>query len=408
MHALLSQVEIEPGLLATPWGLGLLLGGLFVLGSLLGSFANVVVYRLPRREPALARLALPSLPASDSPTRQRADPGLAAVGRPLPRLPAAISVRYPLVEALFALLAASLGWHDLVATAAPLADPLAAAPGQPAAAAWLLLVEHWLVLGTLCCAALIELDSQPVPYRLWLPGLLFGTAAAIALGWLGPMPTAWYGGIDVQDQRLRAALSSSLVGAAAGLWLGGLAWPATRTAARPTLPRGSLAAGLVLCGALLGWPVACCTALGGMGLALVAAAVGRVWQPAARVGVLAWLALAAWLVIVCPVNLPGRLAAVGSGPWPLLAGGGLVAALAAWRPGFLPVRPALCGSVDRQQKTAPEVRLRRGGCEPRTANSTAAVPTRARAPAGWAPVPVRPPRDHSDPRVRPGLRPWAP
>ena len=68
--------------LDTPLAQWLLLVGLFVLGSLLGSFANVVIYRLPAGKSLLwPGLTLSGLRPCDSLVRQCADLRLAAARR---------------------------------------------------------------------------------------------------------------------------------------------------------------------------------------------------------------------------------------------------------------------------------------------------------------------------------------
>lgn len=135
-----------------------------LIGSLIGSFGNVVVWRLPRGESV-------AFPPSHCP---RCDHRLG----PLELVPvlswlalrgrcrhcgAPISPRYPLVEALMAavFLAVALVWP-------PLTSGLAFLP-------------LWIVLAMLIMAALIDLDHYILPDALTLP--------AVALGVLGAFVT---------------------------------------------------------------------------------------------------------------------------------------------------------------------------------------------------------------------------
>ena len=77
-----------------------------VFGLIIGSFLNVVAYRLPRGESlSLPALALPELRHADQALRQRAGALVAVAARALPRAASSsISARYPIVEAVTAAL----------------------------------------------------------------------------------------------------------------------------------------------------------------------------------------------------------------------------------------------------------------------------------------------------------------
>ena len=141
-----------------------------LLGACVGSFLNVVAWRLPREESVV-------LPPSHCPrcgSRLRWFENVPLLGWLLLRgrcghCGASISCRYPLVE----LLSAGL-W-----VAALLAQPSAMGPNpQP----WLLAAAGWLLLSWLLPLVLIDLD------RLWLPeplcrvGLLLGLAVTAVIG----------------------------------------------------------------------------------------------------------------------------------------------------------------------------------------------------------------------------------
>lgn len=141
-----------------------------MLGACVGSFVNVVAWRLPREESVV-------LPPSHCPhcgSRLRWFENVPLLGWLLLRgrcahCSAPIAIRYPLVE----LLCAGL-W-----VAALLARPSAMGPEpQP----WLLVGAGWLLLSWLIPLVLIDLD------RLWLPeplcrnGLLLGLAVTAVIG----------------------------------------------------------------------------------------------------------------------------------------------------------------------------------------------------------------------------------
>jgi leader peptidase (prepilin peptidase)/N-methyltransferase len=105
---------------STPRRRWFVVGWLFVLGAALGSFLNVVVYRLPRGM-SLIR------PGSRCPACQQAIRwhdnvpivGWIVLGGRCRDCRAPISVRYPVVEALIACISAVLGWSEAVVEIPP-------------------------------------------------------------------------------------------------------------------------------------------------------------------------------------------------------------------------------------------------------------------------------------------------
>lgn len=145
----------------TPTALGAVLAA--VLGALVGSFANVVVFRMPRGESVvLPRSRCPACGHALGP--HELVPVLSwAVQRGRCRSCAApVSLRYPLVEALFAALFAAVALRWPLYLADPGLLPLLA------------------VLAMLTMAALIDLDTFVLPDALTLPAL----ALALAAAWL--------------------------------------------------------------------------------------------------------------------------------------------------------------------------------------------------------------------------------
>ncbi len=222
---------------------------LFAMGGAIGSFVNVVVYRLP------AGLSL-IRPGSHCPTCKhpiRWHDNLPIAGWLVLRgrcrdCRSPIPTRYPLVEAISAVTFLALGVLEFLLRGAnlPLRPEIQRGEvfGPPLDAAQLagILAYHLLFFSTLMAALLIEYDGQRIPGRLWLPAMAVGGLAPLAWPWLHPVPAAllpadWVGG-----------LADGTAGAAAGAILGWLA--------RPAVGRRSAAGfflALVGAGLFLGW-----------------------------------------------------------------------------------------------------------------------------------------------------------
>ncbi|HVX13957.1 MAG TPA: prepilin peptidase [Pirellulales bacterium] len=152
-----------------------MLAWLFAVGGCIGSFMNVVIYRLPA---GLSLLHPPSrCPACETPIR--ATDNVPMLGWLWLRgrcrsCRAAISARYPAVELLVALVFVGLAC----------AEPLNAGRNLPAAAQgmtqyelWGIYAYHLFLLCSLICAAFTEFDGQRLTPRLTVPALLIGVAA---------------------------------------------------------------------------------------------------------------------------------------------------------------------------------------------------------------------------------------
>src|SRR5258706_12959927 len=137
----------------------------FVLGACIGSFLNVVVWRLPRGE-SLVR------PGSHCPGCDAAIPAWANVpllsyvalrGR-CRACGAPIAARYPLVEALTGAVFAALLWvHGPTAR----------------------LLIDWALAAALIAVTFIDIDHQIIPNSITLPGVALGLALSIAAPQLG-------------------------------------------------------------------------------------------------------------------------------------------------------------------------------------------------------------------------------
>jgi leader peptidase (prepilin peptidase)/N-methyltransferase len=192
-------------------------GSVFLLGLIIGSFLNVVIYRLPIilerewRSQASEVLATGSEPAGAAAPPERftlstprsACPNCKAPITALQNIPviswlvlrgrcasckARISARYPLVELTTGVLSAWVAWHFGF--------------GAPAACAL-------LVTWALIALTGIDIDHQLLPDNITLPLMWAGLLAAVAIG-------------QVAGAALPVSPQDALIGAAAGyisLWL---------------------------------------------------------------------------------------------------------------------------------------------------------------------------------------------
>ena len=140
----------------------LVLGVAIVLGLLVGSFLNVCIYRLPRRESIV-------FPPSHCPacgTRIRPYHNVPVLawfwlrGR-CHDCAAPISWRYPLVEAVNGIAYGLIVWHFGLTTEA---------------------LVYALFFSTLLVITVIDLDYQIIPDRISLPGIPIAFACAVWLG----------------------------------------------------------------------------------------------------------------------------------------------------------------------------------------------------------------------------------
>src|SRR5688572_23123155 len=226
---------------------------LLVIGGSVGSFLNVVVYRLPRGlslvrprshcptcgTPILARDNIPVVGWLKLRGRCRACRG-------------AISPRYPLVEFTTALVFLALALVE------PLSDgvnlPIDLTPAEAARyPLWTTAFYHFFLFCGLLAAALMAYDDEGVPRRLWEVVWFVGFAAAAVMPQLRPLglpqlPASW----DPLLVSILVGLAGSLVGAALGV----ASWPASSHGARGRSGHlASVAAGAVV-GVFLGWQAA--------------------------------------------------------------------------------------------------------------------------------------------------------
>jgi leader peptidase (prepilin peptidase)/N-methyltransferase len=268
---------------------------LFALGAAIGSFLNVVVYRLP----AGISIVNPGshCPLCKHPIRWYDNLpvlGWLLLGGRCRDCRARIAVRYPLVEAATGGLFVILGIAECLSRGAHLPprwqirDFDAVLTSLTLGKACGLYAFHLVLMCTLLSAALIEYDGHRLPRRLAGVALAVGALAPLAWPHLHPVPAlgpagGWAtGGID------------SALGIAAGTIVGLL----TRPCVRATEKTGATLAAM-LAGLFLGWQAV--VVLGPLSVALYA--IARLARRAPRLpltaawtaSVLAWLLAWQWL-----------------------------------------------------------------------------------------------------------------
>lgn len=160
----------------TPAQWYLLLGSVFVFGLCWGSFLNVVIHRLPRRESVVRpRSRCPGCGCPIPWYRNIPLLSWAALRARCADCGMRISWRYPLVELLTALLFTAAAAFS---RGSPLAWPF-----------------HFWFLGALVACTFIDIDHWILPDRITLPGIAVGFLGAVAGAGPGPGWLASLGGI---------------------------------------------------------------------------------------------------------------------------------------------------------------------------------------------------------------------
>ena len=237
------------------------------LGGAVGSFLNVVVYRLPM---GLSLVTPPShCPSCKKPIRWFDNVpvfGWIMLRGRCRNCRCWIPIRYPLVEAITA---------AMFVAVAIAGDPLTTV--YPC---------HLLLLCMLLCSALIEIDGNRPPLRLFLPTLIVGVA--FALIWANDWQNAWLG------------LAAGIVAAgAAWLFLAGWGKMRARSQNAPdfALPSVGLPLGLICAGPYLGWLALTAVALASLAVYALLL-LPRRGEPRIHIPPSVWLFVAtlAWLL----------------------------------------------------------------------------------------------------------------
>ncbi len=283
---------------------------LFAFGGAVGSFLNVVIYRLP----AGKSLVHPGshCPACKHPIRWYDNVPVFAWfllrGR-CRDCGSRISVRYPVVEAITAALFLLVGLVEGLSGGAnlPLPPEVSAEgvmlPPLTVSQSALVVGYHLLLLCTLLAAALIQYDGHQVPVRLFAPALAFGWLAPLIWPYLHPvyaqraMLAGFRGGV--------AAWADGTAGLALGLLLG---------LALSRLPGAKRGLGAMLTAACVG------LFLGGKAVLVLALASALLWVLLYVIGQ-AWPALRRFSPTICLFVLaPAWILAWGpiTRYWPIL------------------------------------------------------------------------------------------
>jgi leader peptidase (prepilin peptidase)/N-methyltransferase len=292
----------------------LVLAWLFCMGACVGSFLNVVVYRLPANKSVISPGS--HCPKCGKPIRWYDNVPIASwfvLGGRCRDCGTAFSLRYALVEGVAALLFAGLAAVEILSDGAnlPLA-PYAPPAAYDVSALSRIYVYHLALLSTLLCVALIEIDGHPLPLSLVAAAAFVGLFAPPIWPELRPV-TAWGAGTAWLDLgRAMRPWVDGVAGLAVGAAVGAVAWPITRRG--PSAEHGGrtavLAAALV--GLFLGWQAA----VGTVVLATAARLAASVLRPLKGLGWAAWLWVFAILWIVFWKNVAGVLAGLVQGGRP--------------------------------------------------------------------------------------------
>lgn len=215
-----------------------------ILGAIIGSFLNVIIHRVPREQ----SIVFPNsaCPSCHAPLRPYDNiPILSFIilrgrcrhcGKP-------ISIRYPIVEALTALLFIAVTLHDGTSFALPFDLALVAA---------------------LVALIFIDAEHMILPNVITYPGILFAVVARVVLPYLaGPAQLDDLPGLMLRLPPNFPVWSVSLIGAAIGaligggsLWLMGFIWEKLRGVEAMGLGDVKM---MFMVGAYLGWRLAILT-----------------------------------------------------------------------------------------------------------------------------------------------------
>lgn len=271
-----------------------LLGWLFVLGGAVGSFLNVVVYRMP----AGMSLIRPGshCPACESAIRWYDNVpifGWICLRGRCRDCGIRISPRYPIVETLTAAMFLALGWVEIFCDGANLPrQSLAVADGAVVSGftqAELIgiYVYHILLLCTLLAMALIDLEGNRVPLSLAAPAAVVGFLAPIAWPTLHPVHATW--SLEGRAEAIAGAAAGLAVGLLLGLLLGLIV---------PKKQKTGAFAGAACIGMFLGWQAAVMLCVPLVAILLCEAALRQIRPGTRFFPATAWLAAAtfAWIL----------------------------------------------------------------------------------------------------------------
>jgi len=209
-----------------------------VVGAIIGSFLNVVIYRVPREESVV-------FPNSRCPSCSNAIafydnvPVLSYLilrGR-CRACKTPISARYPLIESLTALLFMAVTWRDGLTLALPF---------------------DFVFVSAMVALIFIDAQEMILPNVITYPGMVFAVIARLAIPYLvgaphfddlGPLMRGSLAGLPVWEASLIGAVVGALVGGGS-LWLMGWTW--TKIKGIEAMGLGDVKM-MFMVGAYLGW-----------------------------------------------------------------------------------------------------------------------------------------------------------
>ncbi|MEC9047369.1 MAG: prepilin peptidase [Planctomycetota bacterium] len=221
-----------------------------VFGACIGSFLNVVIWRLqqedPRKRSVLGRSYCPACGAQIRWFDNLPVLGWIALRGKARCCGAKISARYPLVESLTAALFFALAhW--------PPFGPVFSPDGAPDVAALIALGLHSVFVSMLIALTFIDFDTQLLPDVLTKPGMAIGLAAGLWPGVAGTFSA---------DPAVSAALRSLLASVAGLVVGGGVTW-GVRALGSAVFRKEAMGFGdvklMAMIGAFLGWQAALLT-----------------------------------------------------------------------------------------------------------------------------------------------------
>ncbi len=288
-----------------------LVGWWTVVGAMIGSFVNVVVWRLPRGESLSDRGS--HCPRCGHAIRFYDNIPVVSyvlLGGHCRDCRAPISARYPTVEALFALLFFVLATIEGAGDLANL--PGAGKPVFSPATLWGAVTLHLALLSTLLTALLIERDGWSVPFRLFIPVAMLAVVLPLFIRGIQPLPLL---ANDAGWPNWQTALATSTAG---GLLAAIPALVAHQLAPRHVC-RGFVGAAVAV-GLAVGWQLATWLVTAGLVLTVLLQ-----WQTLLRphrlLGLFFWLVvggLIGWKTLATHCSWLGAEAPVASWPAALL------------------------------------------------------------------------------------------
>ncbi len=228
------------------WPMLVALGlGFFLIGTVVGSFLNVCIYRIPWQKSVIwPGSTCPHCWSAIAPQDNIPIVSWLALRGECRRCGSGISARYPLVEALVGLL--FLGAFVVDVIAAP-RGPWWVIPTEGVIAA----VYHAIFLSLLVAATFIDYDLMLIPDQVTVTGMVLGIGLGTLWPWARPAPST-----------AQTHLQGFLVGLV-GLGVGAGLTQAVRMTAGFLLRREAMGLGdvtlLGMVGAFLGWQAAILT-----------------------------------------------------------------------------------------------------------------------------------------------------